>query len=197
MAKKVDKKDRIRKRDQLMVYFIAGIMVSSIFGVMFYGFTEQGGKATYGKYKFKQNPKGWITKIDGNELLFTYNPNQVGDIELSDEVKLKISSSQLIVTSSFEDEAVEAIALAQFDMAEVGSVSEVYLTVGFTDYETEIMPMIGCENATQFVPVIYFKSSNETKVSLEGNCIVAESKTNDGFLVIKDRLLYYILGIMD
>ena len=46
------------------------------------------------------------------------------------------------------------------------------------------------------VPVIYFKQSNETKVIIDDDCIIAEARNNIDILRIKDRLLYSMLGVI-
>lgn len=70
------------------------------------------------------------------------------------------------------------------------------MRAGFTTNNTFDMPIITCEDATPVVPIIYFKQSNQTKVSLEENCIIVEARNNIDILRIKDRLLYSMLGII-
>ncbi len=67
---------------------------------------------------------------------------------------------------------------------------------GFTTKNEFNKPVITCKNATLYVPVIYFKKSNETSITLEGNCIIAEAFRGEDFTKIKDRLVYGALGVM-
>jgi hypothetical protein len=43
--------------------------------------------------------------------------------------------------------------------------------------------------------VIYFKSSNETKATLQGSCIIAEAKAGQEMVLLKDRIIYAMLGL--
>jgi hypothetical protein len=71
-----------------------------------------------------------------------------------------------------------------------------FIRQGFTTENDYNFPVITCRDSTSVVPVIYFKSSNETKVYLENDCIIAESSTQIDFERIKDRLVYGMLGII-
>ncbi|MEK6948680.1 MAG: hypothetical protein AABX34_00555, partial [Nanoarchaeota archaeon] len=71
----------------------------------------------------------------------------------------------------------------------------IFVRNGFTA-EQQNFPIITCNQSTNFVPVIYFKSSNATKVYLDNNCITAEALTQADVIRVKDRLVYGILGII-
>ena len=72
-----------------------------------------------------------------------------------------------------------------------------YIQSGKTKNTTTYnLPIITCDNATEFVPVIYFKDSNITKFTLENNCIIGESNSREGFLALKDRLLYALFDVI-
>ena len=57
-------------------------------------------------------------------------------------------------------------------------------------------PIITCDNATEFIPVIYLKKGEETQIYTEGNCIIAEAAFEQAFIALKDKLMYTILGIL-
>src|SRR3989339_224583 len=46
------------------------------------------------------------------------------------------------------------------------------------------------------VPVVYFRHGNATSIHLENDCIIAEAAENAGFIMVKDRLLYGMLGVI-
>jgi hypothetical protein len=84
----------------------------------------------------------------------------------------------------------------------------VFVRRGFTANSTYALPIITCNDSTENVPVVYFRegsatsttnrtnTTNTTNIHLEGSCIIAEAKTNAGFVMAKDRLLYGILGVI-
>jgi hypothetical protein len=72
----------------------------------------------------------------------------------------------------------------------------IFVRQGFTAENDYNFPVITCEDPTNFVPVIYFRSFNETKVYMEDNCIIAEALRQEDVERIKDRMVYGILGII-
>ena len=107
-----------------------------------------------------------------------------------------LNKPEIDTTSKINDTFSEEIALAQYNMALTLNNVNIYLRKGFTQNNTFNLPIITCENATFAVPIIYFKQSNETKITIEDNCIIAEAINAVEILRIKDRLLYSILGII-
>ena len=71
----------------------------------------------------------------------------------------------------------------------------IFIRSGFTTPQNNF-PVLSCDDATEFVPVVYFKSGNFTKISLENNCILAEAAAHADVIRLKDRLVYGILGII-
>jgi hypothetical protein len=71
-----------------------------------------------------------------------------------------------------------------------------FVVKGFTSENEFAKPIITCDNATFYVPVIYFKKSNQTVISLENNCIIAEAYRGEDLVKVKDRLLYSIFGVI-
>ena len=185
-----------KKFSKFLVYFIGFIMVGSIFGVYFWG---GGGEASTSErgLNFVNKDNFWSTKINGQEAIFTYLPSGVEPIGVEDLVINRLKNAiEIDVTSDFNDTFAESIALAQFDMYGTLSNFNKFIRKGFTS-EQEGFPIITCEDSTDFVPVIYFRSANATNVYLENNCIMAEALSANDFLVIKDRLVYGILGVIE
>ena len=103
---------------------------------------------------------------------------------------------EIDVTSEFNNSYKEHIALAEHQMGLTLINFNIFVRTGFTSENEFGMPEITCQDATLKVPVVYFKESNETKVYLQGECIIAEGSNGFDFLVIKDRLVFSILGIL-
>jgi len=178
-----------------MVYFMAFIMISSVFAVMFYGFANQEGTAKYGKIKFTQTDNGWTLNTKTQQYNFDYLPQEVDFMNLSSEMTGLLSNTlEIDVTSEVNNSDAETIAFVQFAMDR--NLPQKYIRVGFSTNSSFNTPIFDCSDATQLVPVVYFKSGNETKFIEEGNCLIAQSRDNFGFIRIKDRLLYAILGII-
>ncbi len=188
------RKEKKQRWGTVLVAFIAFIMISSVIGFLY------GGEIDTFKYKdlkFKRTGIEWFTTINDKQLKFDYFPTEVEQINLSDEITtLLLNKPEIDTTSKINDTFSEEIALAQYNMALTLSSLNIYARRGFTTNNTFNLPIITCNDSTSAVPVIHFRQSNETKIILENNCIIAEARTNFDILRIKDRLLYSILGII-
>lgn len=188
-------KSNISKK--IIGYFIGIIMVFSAFGVVFFGFgAGSGGSVKYNGLKFTDKGSFWSVNVKGREALFTYLPDEVSFINISAGAMDKLKNVvQIDSTSEFNDTLAEPIALAQFQMGTTLLNFNIFVRNGFTA-EQQNFPVITCRDATQFVPVIYFKESNATNIHMEDNCIIAEAANAADSIRLKDRLVYGILGII-
>jgi hypothetical protein len=194
------KEDRkIERRKKLMVGFMAFVLISSIFGVIFFGF-HTGGVTTslkYDDFKFYRKGNVWSTFIDKREALFSFYPTDVEfvftELGVVDKLKNKV---QIDVTLDVNDTHLQSIALAQFQMKSTLGNFNVFIREGATDTNEFNLPIINCEYATQSVPVIYFKEGNFTEIKSEGNCVIVEANNPNDFIRAKDRIVYGILGVM-
>jgi len=179
----------------VITFFIVFIFVSSIIGFIYSGETDS---FKYNDLKFKRTQTQWFTTINNQRLTFDYFPSEVEHIELSDDIKITIKNKpEIDTTSDIDDIFLEEISLAQYNMALTLASTNIYVRGGFTANNTYDMSIITCEDATAAIPIIHFKQSNQTKVTLEDNCIIAEARNNIDILRIKDRILYSILDIIE
>ena len=182
---------------KIIVYFIGITMVFSVFGVIFFGFgAGSSGTVKYNGLKFTDKGNFWSVNVNGREALFTYLPDELALINVENAAIEKLKNVvQIDATSQFNDTLAEPIALAQFQMGTTLSNFDIFVRNGFTA-EQQNFPVITCEDATQFVPAIYFKESNITDVHMENNCIIAEAANAADVIRLKDKLVYGILGII-
>jgi len=192
------KKDNSERNKKIMVFFMAFVMIGSVFGVIFFGYGQQENKVKYNDFLFIQKENVWLTKVNDREAVFSYLPDDVVNIDIEGGVLSRLNNPiEIDATSAFNNSYKGEIALAEHQMAITLSNFNIYVRNGFTTENEFDMSIITCRDATQNVPVIYFKESNETKIYLENDCIIAEAKDGFDFLRIKDRLLYGILGILE
>ena len=197
MRRHYDKGDIIKK---FMIYLMGFVMVSSIFGVVFFGFGSSSGRGgtEYNNFKFVNKGSSWSTIVDGREALFTYAPDEAELIPVDSIVVNRLKNRpEIDATSDFNDTFAEQISLAGHNMGITLNNFNVFVRQGFTAENDYNFPVITCRNSTDFVPVVYFRSSNETNVYMEGNCIIAEARSENDVLGIWDRLVYGILGIIE
>jgi len=191
------KKEKKQKMNLFLVIFISLIMVSSIFGIMFSGYRQNQFSIKYNGIRFVRENNQVLTTINDKKLFFDYFPTEVEQIELSQDIKnALINKPEIDTTSEVNDTFSEEIALAQYNMPLALNSFNIYTRSGFTTTNKFNLPVITCEDSTQAVPIIFFKQSNQTKITLENNCIIAEARNNIDILRIKDRIIYTLLGII-
>ena len=151
----------------------------------------------YKGLKFKRIQNQWSTVINNQRLVFNYFPTDVEQINLTQDITaLLLNKPEIDTTSELNDTFAEEIALAQYNMALTLNNLNIYVRQGLTTNNTFNLPILTCKEATFAVPIIHFKQSNQTKITLENNCIIAEARNNVDILRIKDRLLYSMLGLI-
>ena len=185
---------------RFMVYFMAIVMISSVFAVMFYGFA--GGNRnciTYDEFKICGEGELWVINVNQNLVYFDYLPTGVLDIEVSSEIFDSMRNTVEVdmtydLNASFSDTMG---TIGDTMMMEFNNIFSVYLRLGITSENDLGYDIITCSSATAMVPVLYFKESNETEVYTEDNCIIAEAKNGIEALRIRDRIMYGLLGIIE
>jgi len=192
------RQNKMEKRNKAIVVFIALIMISSVFAVIFYGYSPAETKLKYNDLTFTRKNEFWTININKKEALFNYFPTDVDDIKINPEIINKIRNTlEVDFTSDFNSTFKEEIAFAQYQLAQMLQIHfNIYLREGFTSENEYNFPVIVCKDTTKIVPVFYFKESNQTNIYIENDCIIMEFKDSRDIIKIKDRFLYDLFGII-
>ncbi len=174
-------------------------MVGSVFGIIFGGFSQSNTKYKYNGHTFKVVGNKLVTKINGNDINVYYLPETIIKLNISEDIKSKIRSSQaFFLTYSPTDENVQYMELLRFELAELeaSQVTGKYFLPGMTKESTEYsFPIIDCQNATDFQPVIVFKTGNSSQVTMNNNCITFNTVYSQDVLLYRDWLVFQVTGI--
>lgn len=192
-------KEKKEKKKYGLILFIIFIMVGTSVSFVYFGFSPAEDKVKYNGITFAKNNNVWIAKINGNEAAFSFLPSDVQNIPADVEAfKLLQEKYEIDITSDVNITFKETIALAEHQMGLTLEAYNIFLRKGFTTNSTfkPPIPIITCSDSTANVPVVYFRSGNATSIRLDNNCIIVQASTNAGFIKVKDRLLYGILGVM-
>lgn len=180
----------------IIVVFLAFIMISSAFGVIFFGFSSNVKEKKYNGFKFVRSQDILVTDVNGIDAIFSYHPLNVEMIQVSSEIiELVKGKLEIDVTADINDTSIETIALAQYQLRATLSAFDIYVREGRTSANQFNIPIIKCSDASSAVPVIYFKTGNETLIELNQGCITIQSNSID-FIRAKDRIVYGIFGII-
>lgn len=182
--------------------FLGVLMVLSVFGVFFWN-PSQESDYVFGKYDFKSADGKWITKINKKETEFYFLPSQVLHLESKPATQLIKNSQGMIITYDSEiNETSRLQAIDVFKLDFVDTLSKVYSNkkIGFAttnSLNVSNLPLITCENASYFFPVLFIDFSNETKINTNNNCIVVSASDEYGVISLLDALRYGIYGVFD
>ncbi|MBI2142575.1 hypothetical protein HYU15_03780 [Candidatus Woesearchaeota archaeon] len=108
----------------------------------------------------------------------------------------------LYVTSDYHSNFSQVIAAVEFDFSKaIYEHYGIFVVQGFMQ-NISSFPVVSCANATPFVPVVSFQEgvdggADNEGFSESGGCLVAEAGSYEGFVKLRDRLLYGLLGVMD
>jgi len=185
------------KKKIIVSLFVIFIMVSSIMGYIFGRSGVE--KYKYNGYSFFKKNNEWKVKIEGEELGFSFFPEQVEDIEIDFDVKNILGDKvEIDTTYNPNSEYAEAMALAQFRFKQnIEKVSDSFIVRGVTEEGSEFnLPVVNCEDSTENIPVLYFEEVNNTEINLIDNCIILKGKDEIDILRANERILYSFLDII-
>lgn len=176
-----------------MVIFISFIMITSIIG--FIGGSGGSSTVRHNDQKFKALDQFWTTSLDGATYTFDNHPLTIAKVEMSDEAQAMLQGKpQIDFTSSENSSFAESIALAEYNLG-LNLQNSVYMRLGFSENNSFDFPIITCADASASVPVISFVDGNSSSLSLVDNCLIATVRYNGDIHLVKDRILFAILGI--
>jgi hypothetical protein len=192
-----EKKEGIFSKRNLMAMFIVFIMIFSALVVFVSRSGNEEGGITYKNSQFTSKGGYWETTINEKTLQFEYTPYDVEEINLTnDTVNRLLNTLEIDATADFNGTYKKGTALAQYRLGQNLKIKDIYIRPGSINKTQYNIPIITCRDSTQKIPVIYFKESNETKVYLDGNCIIAEADSDINFVKIANKMIYSILGVV-
>lgn len=183
----------------VMGLFIIFLMVSSILAI-WQGGTDTPELPQYNTYTFSIRGEYILTEIEGNEVTFRYHPQDLERISVGDDTRAWLKRAvRYHITFDPEDAWVQYIDILRMDIAANNFLEK--FNRQFSDATTQpstvyTLPLITCQNATDTQPVLYFKKSNITTLTREGNCLLVEAATPEDLLKAKDVLIYMITGVI-
>ncbi|MBI2575565.1 hypothetical protein HYV82_06795, partial [Candidatus Woesearchaeota archaeon] len=151
-------------------------------------------------HKFERQLDGSLTtKVNGRTVSFTYFPGEIEYIALNPSaVDMLKGTRMLYVTSDYHGNFSQVIAAVEFDFSKALYENYgIFVVQGFVQ-NVSSFPVVSCANATSFVPVVSFQESVDNEGFREsGSCLIAEAGSYEGFVKLRDRLLYGLMGVID
>ncbi len=200
MAKNYRDEKRQKRIRAFVSFFIAFIMVTSIIGFMWGGDEDDGPTFEYNGFKMTRGANQFSLKLEDKIYDFDYAPYQVEDIEVGVGVIERLSSSKMFyMTFDPFQEDLTALDYVRFEIAPLLNDNfGIYASDAVLENNTiYTLPIITCSDATPFVPVMQFIENNETKIEMNGNCITATARKDIDYIMLKDRIIYGLLGVIE
>lgn len=177
--------------------FITILMIGSGFGVAMYKPQNGSASVKYKDYKFiMTSSRSYKTFIDGVQKEFPYLPQEVENINLSQEIKDALSSTKEIDISSNSNDVLKSqIAVSNLFFQE-NLKGKIYVRTGFTNENPYNKTIITCKDSSANVPVIILEYAENGSISNEGNCIFIRASSPEELIKDSTRIIYEIYGII-
>jgi hypothetical protein len=182
------------KKEFIITGILAGVMILSVFGIMFGSFGSQSQKQTYNEFSFKSTNQGWLLDED-KEMYFDYLPDQLETVVVSEEVKNLFGAPIFTIVFNPNSESIEQIEKTRLKLAQHLMPEKAILYSITEENELYSLPLMTCENSTQEFPVILIQEANFTEISNQDSCIIINARPME-IQAAAERLVYSWLGII-
>ncbi|NQU98332.1 hypothetical protein HQ533_02605 [Candidatus Woesearchaeota archaeon] len=193
MLRRIEAKKERRKKFW-MGALLAFLMVFSMLGILVG--SRGGEKWEYNGFKFTRAENAFVTKIDDKRIGFNYLPQSLLDINVSANIKAKLSAPMIYLTFNPDNDIQDLLYIDTIRNDLQRSLNTIVIDSITKESDTYFLPVISCDNATEYVPVIYFSVSNQTSIVDDNGCVVLSGKGAD-FFRLRDLVLYYYYGVMN
>jgi len=184
----------------LVAVFFGGIMVLSTVGFIGSYGGGSAGDLVYGDFTFTQTQGGYVVKVNDVSLEFSYFPQALESINISDTIVNTIKTPRAIVmTYNPESKINQSAGLIQYNYEQIfDKVLGAYAQRSVTNNTLfETLDEADCSDATQFVPVLMWEHGNKTAIYQEGFCVHAVAANDFEAIRLADRLAYRLIGVME
>lgn len=180
-----------------LIAFLVFIMIGTSFSFVFFGFSDFNEVVRHNGIRFERFPDRWEARIGGKGAAFSYLPKDVEEIPVNGSI-YDLLKGRLEVDSTYDynSSSAQSIAIAQHQLQLTLRNYGIFVRSGFTTNASELHPVITCEQASSFVPVLYFAEGNETGIEVVNNCIRATASNKMDFIRMKDRMIYELFGVI-
>jgi len=193
MLRRIEAKKERRKKFWMGALLVF-IMTFSIMGILIG--SRSGERWEYNGYKFTRVENVFVTEINNQKIGFDFLPQTVLTINISANLRNKVLSPMVYLTFDSETDVQNLLYIDTVRNDLQTTLNSVIVSAVTKESEIYFLPTITCENATPFVPVIYFNVSNQTSIVDKNNCIVLNGQTID-FFKMRDLLVYTYYGVIN
>ena len=131
-----------------------------------------------------------------DEKIYFYNLPDKADFNISDNILAKIINTRMFyLTFNPTQEELTYIDLMRFDLSNEFYKKNIYIVNSVTNETNNYqLPVITCNNATDFVPVISLEVADKQNIEYYDNCLIFQGKGLD-FIKFRDYLIYKLYEV--
>ncbi len=172
-------------------------MVSSIFGVIIYGFTdgsEPSSEVGLQGIRFRTQQGRWVTQINGAQISLQHNPQTLQTTAPLPFTLAPLSSSQKIYLTKQPGEST-TIAEAELYVNLKPLLPQLFFACTSDGEKCENLPLRTCADATPITPVIFLTLGDTPNAILENNCYTISGDIS--FLTTTiDTIILTLIGVL-
>ncbi|MBU1975587.1 MAG: hypothetical protein KKG59_04250 [Nanoarchaeota archaeon] len=194
MERKKTKDERRQKKVQIfMAVFVVLLMVMSSFQLFVGNQDDQVGYSNY-NFQLDSTSRMYLLELDGKIYSFYSFPDQIDHLNVSPDVATVLQKSQaVVVTMNPEAGNLQNVEQTRYEISKYIPGSTFAVTKNVSDYED--FPIYTCNDAREFVPVIFLNVSDNFSIDFKGYCVILNANNSD-IMILRDRLLYSYLGVI-
>lgn len=189
-----------KRRKWLLTWFMAIIMVSSIFGFII---ANQSGNQTdqdYKQFKVEKTNVGYSVKIDKTRTILAFDhPISAESVKVDKAVWDMLNKTKVMgVTYNQSDDRAEVFGAAQFLLEkDLFIAPKIYVQRGMFNASGTNLQSMSCADANPALPVMILSIGDETKVWTDGWCIRVQGVSATDVLRATDKIILGLAGVVD
>jgi len=173
-----------RKNQRTIGIILIVVMFGSVFGIIVNSFgSREDSKIEYNGFEFTRQGNFWALEIGDFDFIFTYNPNEVQEIET--EVKFLNNYYRKPLYLSSENSGATSEIVSNLNQISLRMQPACFTE---SDCENDI-PLKTCDDN-----FIIIEEKNQTNIIQEENCVFIQGP-QENLTQISDEFLFNILGV--
>ncbi|MEK6961544.1 MAG: hypothetical protein AABX47_10335 [Nanoarchaeota archaeon] len=189
-----------KRRKWLLTWFMAIIMVSSIFGFIM---ADQSGSQTnqdYKQFKVERTTTGYSINMDKTRTILTFDhPISAESVKVDPVVWDMLNKTKVMgVTYNQSDDRAEVFGEAQFLLEkDLFIAPRIYVQRGMFNASGTNLQSISCANADPAFPVMLLRIGDETRIWADGSCIMVQGVSATDVRRATDKIILGLAGVVD
>jgi hypothetical protein len=200
MKRRNEEKPGIFTKRNAVGLLIVIIMVMSTLGYMIIEGDQNSNSDRYNGHKLISQNNYWYIEYAGKQIRLRFHPSTVDNIPLQSDARDLINKSKVLLLSiNPEDKNIQYVELVRLELErEMPDLFKEYVLTGVVNSTPAYSAFnkISCQNATIDAPVVFFTTGSNESFEYSGYCLTVKAKSGNDLLIMKDRFILGLAGII-